>query len=128
MPTVASGPPLRLEAALRAAGAPAWERSPRDRGGASPDLLWRHRELAVFVDGCAWHGCPLHGRRHERAGHGLSREGVLRQKHTDRIGRAALAATGVRVLTFWEHEVRADARGCAARILEVLGKRGPCLS
>ena len=26
-----------------------------------PDFTFRARRVAVFVDGCFWHGCPRHG-------------------------------------------------------------------
>ena len=118
----ASGPQRRLEAALRARGISEWERDPRDIGGAAPDLLFRHRELAVFVDGCQWHGCKDHWKPARSATHGLSRERVLRQQHTDRVSRGALRARGMRVLAFWEHELRgkSGAMACAARVVEAL--------
>src|SRR5699024_693382 len=25
------------------------------------DLAWKTRKIAVFIDGCFWHGCPVHG-------------------------------------------------------------------
>jgi DNA mismatch endonuclease (patch repair protein) len=111
MPTSGTLPELRLESALRGLGAPSWERSPRDGGGPKPDLFWRHHEVAVFVDGCQWHGCAEHYRPHAGNGsrHGLTNGGVLLQQHTDRVGRAAMEAKGVRVLAFWEHELETSA-------------------
>src|SRR6266568_5079236 len=48
----------RLRSALR-------ERGLRYRSNArlpgTPDIIIRAGKIAVFVDGCFWHGCPLHG-------------------------------------------------------------------
>lgn len=122
MPVLASGPQLRLEGALRALGVSAWEREPHDVAAASPDLFWRHKELAVYVDGCQWHGCPEHYRPHRTTkDHGLTPERIALTRHKDRVARAAIAAKGIRVLPFWEHAIRgAGAAICAAKIAEAL--------
>ena len=31
--------------------------------GCTPDIVLPGRRIAVFVDGCFWHGCPKHGRK-----------------------------------------------------------------
>lgn len=120
-PTV---PERALAKALRGLGISGWEHEPRDLGGAPPDFFFRHRDVAVFVDGCAWHGCPEHWRP-ARGGHGLSRDRVLRQRVTDRVARSALRARGFEVFSFWEHEMRADAAGCAERVANALRRKAP---
>src|SRR5580700_1892431 len=35
-----------------------WRRHERIFG--SPDFVFRKRKVAIFVDGCFWHGCPKH--------------------------------------------------------------------
>lgn len=47
---------LRLIAVLRAHGLTGWRRGSRLTG--RPDFVFRARRLAVFVDGCFWHGPP----------------------------------------------------------------------
>src|SRR6266853_5385354 len=46
----------RLRAALVAAGISGWQIAPKDVPG-RPDFYFRDQRLAVFVDGCFWHGC-----------------------------------------------------------------------
>lgn len=121
MPQTGTAPEVRLTSALRAASAPEWEVSPEDFGRA--DLFWRHvlpKPVAVFVDGCSFHGCPDHGRTHGNPEHGLSKYGIARQKHKDRLKTSALAAKGVKVLRFWECEVDRSASDCAAVVMEAL--------
>lgn len=124
MATSGTKPELLLESELRLLGVTGWERSPRDLGGPVPDLYFRHRvpdPLAVYVDGCSWHGCPVHSRPHGNADHGLSREGVAKQKVADRLTRTGLMAKGVRVLVFWEHDIVQDAARCAKHVAAALG-------
>lgn len=95
------------------------EEQPSDIPG---DLVWRHREVVVFVDGCQWHRCPIHFRAHVGGdpGHGLSREGAGLQHLRDGRIRRALVAQGKRVLAFWEHDIKADADRCARQVAEAL--------
>jgi len=130
MPTTSTRPHRRLTAALRGALPSALvqelELEPYDVAPTRPDLFWRHRGpgrggVAVFVDGCAWHGCKLHGRKHMNPDHGLSPERVLSQQQTDRRGRAAMRAKGIAVLEIWEHDVDADLGACVRQVMDALG-------
>lgn len=53
-----TGPELRLRRALWASGAR--YRLHADLPG-KPDIVFMRAKVAVFVDGCFWHGCPIHG-------------------------------------------------------------------
>ena len=50
---------LKLISILRANGITGWRRNQGLPG--KPDFVFRKERLAVFVDGCFWHGCPKHG-------------------------------------------------------------------
>lgn len=67
------------------------------------DLAWRGLRLAVFIDGCFWHGCPEHATR-PKANEAWWAEkldgNMLRDRRTDR----ELTHRGWTVLRFWEHE------------------------
>lgn len=67
------------------------------------DILWRSLRLAVFVDGCFWHGCPDHATRPKANAEWWAHKldgNRLRDRRTD----SELAARGWMVLRFWEHE------------------------
>lgn len=118
-PTTAKGtkPEERLYSALDRLGLTGYEKQPGDLVG-RPDAFFRHarpRPLAIFVDGCAWHGCPQHFRP-GGGDHRLTREGVAKQRLTDSRIRRALIAAGYGVQAFWEHSVMADADECARLI------------
>ena len=61
-----TGPELRLRRALWRRGARFRVHSPSLPG--KPDLANRRAKVAVFVDGCFWHGCPTHFRRPKTRG------------------------------------------------------------
>ena len=80
-----------------------------------PDLVFPGPKVAVFIDGCFWHGCPLHYARPR------SREEFWATKLTTNVERdarlsAELASEGWRVVRLWEHEVVEDLAGCVSRV------------
>ncbi len=82
-----------------------------------PDIVFTRVKVAVFIDGCFWHGCPEHqvvpatNQDYWIPKLSRNRERDLEQAHS-------LRAAGWRVLRFWEH-VPADV--AAREIEEVLG-------
>lgn len=80
-----------------------------------PDIVFPRARVAVFVDGCFWHGCPVHGHMPK------SREEywgpkIARNQRRDNDTNATLAAMGWRVMRFWEHEVLGSLPQCVATI------------
>jgi DNA mismatch endonuclease, patch repair protein len=68
-----------------------------------PDIVFTKRRLAVFVDGCFWHRCPIHGSLPQRnADYWLPK--LDRNVQRDFADVAALSSAGWRVLRVWEHE------------------------
>jgi len=89
--------------------------------GRTADLVFGPSKVAVFSDGCYWHGCPTHGQRPKTNAEFWNTKldgNIRRDRETDRI----LIEAGWAVLRFWEHESPAD---CAARISEVVIARRP---
>ena len=76
------------------------------------DVAFPGAQVAVFVDGCFWHGCPEHGTG-PKANDRWWAEKLARNGERDRETDAALAAAGWHVLRFWEHE---DAARAADRV------------
>lgn len=68
-----------------------------------PDIVFTRTKVAVFVDGCFWHSCPIHGTRPARnADYWLPK--LKRNVERDREQDAALAAHGWQAVRIWEHE------------------------
>jgi DNA mismatch endonuclease, patch repair protein len=86
-----------------------------------PDFVFAKRRVAVFVDGCFWHGCPQHA-THPRGNAGFWKDKLGRNRWRDLEVNATLRRTGWRVLRIWEHELtrRNEAR-LLGRIRRSLG-------
>lgn len=67
------------------------------------DIVFTRARVAVFVDGCFWHGCVEHHRAPTANG-AYWAEKVARNAERDRRVTAMLRERGWRVLRFWEHE------------------------
>lgn len=76
------------------------------------DIVFPRAKLAVFVDGCFWHGCPQHGKR-PMTNESWWRVKLDRVVVRDRETNAALAQAGWRAIRVWEHD---DAALTAAEI------------
>ncbi|GGU87720.1 very short patch repair endonuclease [Streptomyces litmocidini] len=76
------------------------------------DLVFRPAKVAVFIDGCYWHGCPDHYVP-PKTNSGYWSDKVARNVARDRDTDQQLAAAGWLVLRFWEHEPSA---ACADKI------------
>ena len=68
-----------------------------------PDIVFTARKVAIFVDGCFWHGCPEHGSR-PAVNVWYWEPKLRRNAERDRAADAALAAAGWAVVRVWEHE------------------------
>lgn len=68
------------------------------------DIAFPSRKLALFVDGCFWHGCPIHShlpKSHENYWHPKLKKNIER----DQAKNKRLEAEGWKVLRCWEHEL-----------------------
>lgn len=80
------------------------------------DLVFRPRRVAVFVDGCFWHGCPEHWAV-PKANRAWWEAKIANNRARDERTDAALSAAGWRVVRCWEHE---DPDEAVERIVAVL--------
>lgn len=67
------------------------------------DVAFPAARVAVFLDGCFWHGCPEH-RSWPKANEQWWRTKLERNRTRDAETTGHLEAHGWRVLRFWEHE------------------------
>lgn len=82
------------------------------------DIVFTRARVAVFVDGCFWHRCPLHGTSPRNNGGWWSEKldaNVARDRATD----LALTEAGWTVVRVWEHEDAGVAAGVVQRALGV---------
>lgn len=85
------------------------------------DIVFPRERCAVFVDGCFWHGCPLHGEQ-PVANAEYWKNKIRRNRSRDLRNTQALIDAGWLVIRVWEHE---DPEEVANRIeAALLSRRG----
>lgn len=84
------------------------------------DIVFTSRRIAVFIDGCFWHGCPQHFVA-PKANSDYWGPKIARNRERDIDTTERLEADGWLVLRFWEHEAPSDV---AARIEAVVRHLG----
>lgn len=67
------------------------------------DIVFRRARVAVFLDGCFWHGCEEHFRA-PKANAQYWAEKIARNRERDRRNATILEDAGWTVLRFWEHQ------------------------
>lgn len=71
------------------------------------DIVFTKRHIAVFIDGCFWHGCPVHGTS-PKSNTGYWGPKLERNVERDADTTARLTEAGWSVLRYWEHEAPSD--------------------
>lgn len=109
---------------LRVAGISGWRRH-QDIPG-KPDFVFRDERLAVFIDGCFWHGCPRCYRLPQDNRAYWSQK-VISNRRRDRLSVQRLKQNGWKVLRVWEHalEGEKDRRRVLERLSRVLSAATP---
>ncbi len=79
--------------------------NPRHRTAVRPDFVFRKERVVIFVDGCFWHGCPIHGTR-PKDNRAFWRKKITANQTRDRRVHRALRHSGWKVLRIWEHSLR----------------------
>jgi DNA mismatch endonuclease, patch repair protein len=67
------------------------------------DIVFVRKRVAVFVDGCFWHGCPEHGTQ-SRSNAAFWRDKITTNVARDSDTDARLRRAGWTVVRVWEHE------------------------
>jgi DNA mismatch endonuclease, patch repair protein len=107
----------RLRLALVRAGLAGWKMHAPVLG--CPDFFFEKQKLAVFVDGCFWHYC-------KRCGHVPNtrelywRTKFERNRQRSKFVERQLQKDGIRVVRFWEHDVKRRADKLTRRIIGLL--------
>ncbi len=83
-----------------------------------PDVAFTRARLAIFVDGCFWHACPVHGNQ-PQVNTEYWRPKLARNVARDRAVDSALQVAGWRVLRAWEHELPASVADRVEAMLRV---------
>lgn len=117
-----TAPELMLREALITAGVLLDE--PRSAPVGRPDLVVSRPLVAIFIDGCFWHGCPEHYVR-PRSRTDFWAAKLHGNVDRDRRQTLALEAAGWRVVRVWEHEIFENLPAVVKRVVAATGPRRP---
>lgn len=84
-----------------------------------PDVVFPTERIAVFIDGCFWHGCPEHFQQPE-TNVGFWEEKIQKNILRDNKVTQQLANEGWMVLRFWEHDIKDRLEFCVDKVVRRL--------
>lgn len=108
----------RLWAMLAGMRLNGWEKNPETITG-KPDVVFPSQQIAVFIDGCFWHGCPHCQRKLPVTNHEYWEKKIKRNIALAQIHNEQLEQEGWTVIRIWEHEM-ADTAKIRKRIRKAL--------
>ena len=94
-----------------------WRRNQKIYG--KPDFVFKKHKLAVFVDGCFWHGCPR-CYRPPKTNQKFWRNKIARNRDRDISVNQELRKQGWRIIRIWEHDLASRADKITHKIQSVL--------
>lgn len=93
---------LKIIQVLREKGLKGWRRNFKLPG--KPDFVYPKLRIAIFVDGCFWHGCKKHCRLpSSNREYWIAK--IERNKARDKKISKELKLLGWEVIRIWEHEI-----------------------
>jgi DNA mismatch endonuclease (patch repair protein) len=114
-----TSPEVVLRSALSKAGIRGYRLHKKGVPG-RPDVIFTRNKVAVFVNGCFWHRCPLCDLPIPKTHKGFWSKKFELNVARDKRKTELLKSTGWRVLIIWECEIRDDVEGCVSRIKRLL--------
>lgn len=131
-------PELAIRRALHARGLRYYvHRRPLPGLRREADIVFPKARVAIFIDGCFWHGCPEHGSKRSQANEWYWPEKIERNRARDMDTNGRLETAGWLAVRVWEHEspeiaaqlvhslvrLRIEHPGCLPRIAVDTGRR-----
>jgi DNA mismatch endonuclease (patch repair protein) len=90
--------------ALVKTGVRGWKLNPEELPG-RPDFYFEKAKLALFVDGCYWHGCPKCGHI-PKTRTAFWEAKIKRNQERDKMNDLELRKLGTKSLRVWEHQLK----------------------
>jgi len=87
-----------------------------------PDLVFKSSRVAVFVDGCFWHGCARCYRA-PKTNDAYWQMKVNRNRERDKRTTKECRARGWRVVRLWEHDILRAPDRCARKLAKIIADR-----
>lgn len=108
----------RFRAMLVRAAIRGWVMNPKIVRG-KPDFFFPDSKIAVFIDGCFWHGCPQCGHV-PKVNRPYWKAKIERNRRRDLETDDLLLQSGITPIRFWEHELQCCPSECLRRLLDVV--------
>jgi DNA mismatch endonuclease, patch repair protein len=108
-----TNPEIQVRFLLRSAGIKGYRANSSLIG--KPDLVFPKARLAIFVDGCFWHKCPL-DYKEPRTRKKFWAKKIAGNIRRDRVVNNTLSSEGWIVLRIWEHQIKRDPSKVVAEI------------
>jgi len=108
---------IALAKLFRINGVTGWRRNQPVFG--KPDFIFPIWHVAVFVDGCFWHGCAKHSNM-PASNRAFWKAKLTGNKARDRVVNQTLRREGWRVVRIWEHELVVNTQICIMKIRKAL--------
>jgi DNA mismatch endonuclease Vsr len=94
-----------------------WKLRPAGLKGKPDFFFLGGRGIAVFVDGCFWHGCPECGHIPQTHSNFWAAK-MRRNRERDERTNAELRSQGIRVFRFWEHDLVHNLDLCIQAVID----------
>ena len=95
-------PELKVKKALHGLG---FSYQPKIKG--KPDFINKKTKVAIFVNGCFWHGCSRHYKE-PKTNKSYWRDKIISNMQRDKKNKIWLKNRGWRVITIWQHELNSN--------------------
>jgi DNA mismatch endonuclease (patch repair protein) len=95
----------RLSAMLAGMRIKGWRKNANDVSG-KPDIVFDVQKIAIFIDGCFWHGCPICQRKLPETNKSYWERKINRNIELAREYKQILEENGWQVIRIWEHEIK----------------------
>jgi DNA mismatch endonuclease, patch repair protein len=110
---------LAMILVLRKYHIPGWRRNQVLFG--KPDFVFPKQRIALFIDGCFWHGCPIHSNMPKNNQEFWAKK-LQGNKDRDRLVTKMLRKSGWKVVRVWEHEFKTPQK-IAVKLIKALGNQ-----
>lgn len=88
----------------------------------SPDIVFTKYKVAIFIDGCFWHGCPV-CYKEPKSNIDLWRNKLIRNQARDDKVNKKLKEEGWAVIRIWSHSIKDDLADCVQIIKNILDSK-----
>jgi DNA mismatch endonuclease (patch repair protein) len=83
-----------------------WKQNVKEIPG-KPDFYFHDKKIAIFVDGCFWHYCPVCGHL-PKTRNDFWKAKLERNRERDKEKDLQLLSLGIKVIHIWEHQLKKD--------------------